>query len=143
VKVIACVPPAPRFENWSQQGLNRTIDTARIALRTGVGVLLLKLPVGFFSDGASVPNILWGVLDATPVQLETMALFHDAAYRSDAEWELLDGTRRPIVRSAADGMAEAIALWSGASWLDGQKIRYGLAVGGGASWQKKRLDWHP
>jgi hypothetical protein len=119
------------------------IEPARIALDTGVGTLLLTLPVGLFSDGASVPGPLWGVLDAGPVQLLTMGRFHDCAYRSDASFELLDGTRRKIERAAADDMAEAIARWSNASWLDGRKIRYGLGVGGAGSFRKKTLLWTP
>lgn len=142
MKVIACLPAHPRSENWPQAKMNRSTEPSRIALETGVGILMLTVPAGMFFD-TSVPNVLWAVLDAPPAQLDTMGRFHDAAYRIDASWELADGSLRPITREAADDMAEAIARWSGASWLDGRKIRYGLGVGGGGSWHQKRLAWRP
>jgi len=144
VKVLSIMSPRPRVENWSQRGLVRLTENLSGAFNAGpYGTLMLHLGAGLWSDGASVPNILWGVLDATPLQLLTMALFHDGGYRKDAVWTLPNGSTRPIERSAADDMAEAVAGWSGASWYDGRKIRYGLGAGASGSFHKKDLLWEP
>lgn len=142
MKIASVMPPRPVVENWSQRGLVILREPLSIATDAG---LMLHCPRWLHSDGASVPAALWFVLsdEATPLRLLTMGLAHDAAYRSDCSWTLRDGSLRPIARPEADDLAEALALWSGAAWLDGRKIRYGLGVGGGGSWHQKRLDWRP
>ena len=131
----------PRVTLWPQSGLVSLSDSLVVEVKAPE--LRLLLPRGMRSDLASVPNPLWGVLEATPAKLALMGVAHDGSYRIDAAWDLPDGSRRPIERPEADDLAQALALWSGCSTLDGMKIRWGLGVGGAGSWHRKRLDWKP
>ncbi len=136
------MPKHPRNEVWSELGLYRSVDPVLVA--TDVG-LIAKLGPGLWHDTASVPARLWWVLSeiATPTRLAFMGQVHDGGYRSDFVWHLYDGTTRVPLREEIDDLAEALAIYCGATYLDGRKIRYGLGIGGSGSWHKKRLAWTP
>jgi hypothetical protein len=102
------------------------------------------VPVGFVSDGPSVPRFGWPLVGLGFLALLPCGLIHDVLYRSDAELWLADGRRTPVPgRLWADRvMAESLRL-RGGSWLDAWKVRAGLAVGGRGSWRRKPMAWRP
>ncbi len=143
MRITAVEPRHPRVECWSTLGLVRLVDPLLVATDAGVR---LEVAPGLWSDGASVPpQLLWVLSDrCTHLRMLALGLAHDAAYRSDAVWVVnADASERSITRPEADDLAEALALWAGATYLDGRKIRYGLGIGGAGSWHQKRLDWTP
>jgi hypothetical protein len=143
MKVTSLHPQLPDVQVWSTKGLVILQSSVIVVVETKVGPLTLAAPAGMVCDGASVPGVLWGVLDAGPLQLLTMGILHDASYRTDSAWIDALGQNQTILRESADDLAEAVARYHGASWLDGRKIRYGLGIGGRSSFHKKSLLWSP
>lgn len=129
-----------RVDCWPQRGLVSL--AGRFVVETDQG-RSLHLPTGMRSDGASVPNALWGVLEATPIELLVPGIAHDGAYRIDARWTLPNGSQSAIRRSDADDLLRALVLWVGASDLDAAKVRWGVGVGAAGAWHQRTLDWRP
>lgn len=103
-----------------------------------------EVPVGFVFDGASVPNILYPVLDATPLDLIIPGACHDYLYRRDAKViEVPGGQVRGIERDEADDVLRDVCKYVEVDWDDRQKIFFGVRAGGWASFQKKTVDWRP
>ena len=103
-----------------------------------------EVPVGFVFDGASVPNILYPVIDATPLDLIIPGACHDYLYRSDAKViEVPGGGVRNVERDEADDVLRDVCKYVGVDWDDRQKIYFGVRAGGWASFQKKEVLWRP
>lgn len=100
----------------------------------------VEIPRGVRSDLASVPNPLWGALDATPVQLAPMGFGHDYSVREGATYSI-DGVGHRFTPAVATQFAVALAAWCRASATDQRRIRWGLTVSADLYWQKKTLHW--
>lgn len=107
-----------------------------------------ELPTGMVFDGASVPNQLWPILDATALDLIVPGGFHDGAYRDDVV--ILDprdgnprGRKGVDMREDADKILSKLCQYWGCDWDDTKKIYYGVRFGGRWSYQKKSLLWEP
>ena len=125
----------PRLDLYPMRGLVRTIDQMSVLLQDR----RIRFPPSIYSDGASVPNALFPMLECSAVKLLGPGILHDACYRIDARWS--DGTE--ITRPEADDLLRAVALESGVCELDAAKIRWATGVSGSKHWQKLRLGWVP
>ena len=78
------------------------------------------VPVGFTSDGASIPQALWSELGSPFTgQYRVAAIFHDAAY-----------AQLGVTKDDADAMFRACAVECGTSHLLAELIFQGVRVGG-------------
>lgn len=104
----------------------------------------VEVPAGFVFDGASVPNAVYGVLDANALDLIIPGMLHDYLYRSDAAM-LHPDTREPreFDREDADKVLSKAAQMCGCDWDDAKKIFYGVRVGGSGAYQQKTVGWYP
>ena len=107
-----------------------------------------ELPTGMVFDGASVPNLVWPILDATALDLLVPGGFHDGAYRDDVVIiDPRDGSLRERegvgMREDADKVLSKLCQYWGCDWDDTKKIYYGVRIGGGRAYQKKPLLWLP
>lgn len=98
----------------------------------------IEIPAGFLFDGASVPNILYPLLDATPLDLIIPGALHDYAYRLDALQIGLDPkVIKGFTRDEADELLCDAAAFCGVSGSDQRKLYYGARVGGESSYAQK------
>lgn len=98
----------------------------------------IEIPAGFLFDGASVPNILYPVLDASPLDLIIPGALHDYAYRFDALQIRLDTSRiLGFTRLEADELLRDVAEFCGVGASDRRKLYYGVRVGGEDSYAQK------
>ena len=103
-----------------------------------------EVPVGFVFDSASVPNLLYPALDATPLDLVIPGACHDYLYRKDAQLiEVPGGGLRAVGRDEADEVMRDVCQYVGGDWGDRQKIFFALRVAGWASFRKKKVGWSP
>jgi hypothetical protein len=102
--------------------------------------VVLRIPAGFHYDGASIPRLVWSVIDDDDLKL-VGPLVHDALYRYGGDlpkgW-LLPEERRFYTRGEADYLfkyilnEEGVAEWrENFAWL-------GVKFGGWASWDTRR-----
>ena len=98
------------------------------------------IPAGFLFDGASVPNALYPVIDATALDLIIPGALHDYAYRLDA-LQIRIGSKdiRGFTRWEADELFREVAEFCGIGALDCAKLYYGVRMGGGSSYARKRV----
>lgn len=102
--------------------------------------ILIEPP--FFFDGASVPMLVWPVLDANRYDLTTPSLPHDYLYRPGAvvfDFEL--GRERETTQLEADGVISRICGDRGVGYFDRMKIYYALRAVGGLSYHDRPMDW--
>ncbi len=132
----------PVLENHAPRGLFRARNVVIAHLEGGGS---LRVPAGFWFDGASIPATVYPLLLSAANQPRA-ALFgqlHDYAYRRGALRRAPDGHERPISRLWADRLAQAAADWAGISAEDALEIYLGLRLGAAKSFRKKPVDWHP
>ena len=123
-------------------GLHVVAATYAIYFDAGVGTPpYLYINAGLRFDGASVPNVLWSVLAATPALLFLMGMIHDYTVRSDAVYYPEVGRGAPVPFETSIDMAVAVADWCNVSRLDQHKIRWGLTVSASSYWRKKSTLW--
>ena len=108
---------------------------------------ILIVPPGFYSDGATIPNLLYPLLSATAILMMLPGFAHDACYRSGFMLQDLrpDGVYRNHDynpdRYEADKILSKIAGNMGVSWRDRKKIFYGVRIAAGDSYQQKSIHW--
>ena len=136
---------SPRFELITRHGSERSlVQVIERPLVWEDTQFRLEVPLGFICDGASVPNLLWSVLDSTPLDLLLAGIGHDFPYRRDGEvWDLETGQRRLLSREEADELLIRICTYLDVSWFDRQKIFYGIRVGGSGNFHQKSVNWNP
>ena len=92
----------------------------------------VDVPVGFDSDGASVPRALWGVVfPAEDNRAMFGAIFHDFCYRTHpATWE----------KSSADTAFRYLLIEGGVPTFRANLAYWGVRLCGGKAWRegKKR-----
>ncbi len=99
---------------------------------------VFTVPAGFYSDGASVPRVLWSLYPPFGGQYEPAAWLHDYLY-AYAEREF--GTDAGHVsRAEADGLMYEAMTALGFRWSGRQTIYYGVRSGGWLPWRRYRAD---
>lgn len=90
------------------------------------------IPVGFESDGASVPRVLWRLIfpPIDPVALPA-AVVHDYIYREQPEGWTRDRADTLFLRLL---IADGVARWR--AWL----AWLGVRIGGWAAWESARFE---
>jgi hypothetical protein len=94
-------------------------------------------PAGMRSDGASIPRLLWRVVDPPIFTLMRRGvILHDAAYKGllmavDAQgsFGIVDD------RAEADWLLETVGRWNGASALTAKECYLGVRLFGGRPWK--------
>ncbi len=130
-----------KLEPLPQRGLWRSHDTVLWVCETRD--YWLRIPP-LYTDLASVPNLAWGLLDATPAQLSAAGFVHDYAVRSDAK--IIQGTRARPIADAAEAMSimDDVMQWSNISgpdrWKIGTVLNRAPVVSG--YWHIKDTHWH-
>ena len=102
----------------------------------------VSIPIGFISDGASVPNTAWPVLFSNALQLLVTGVGHDYSVRRGA---LIHSSRRsePFTKKTATEFAIAIAEFSKVNRWDRFWIARALNLTVPTYWQKKEIMWTP
>lgn len=85
------------------------------------------IPAGFVSDGASVPRVLWRLLDP-PITAATLipSVKHDYIYRTKP---------KTMTRKEADQLYYSDLRANGYNWFKCQAVYNGLRLFGASSWQ--------
>jgi hypothetical protein len=83
----------------------------------------IEIPIGFVTDFASIPRVLWNVLPPTG-QYGKAAVVHDFLYR----------TPRMATREEADNVLAEAMIDLGVGWFTRAIIFRGVRVGGGSSY---------
>jgi hypothetical protein len=139
VAVQASCIEVKRREAGQKHVLFRLVDPMTVANKdTGEQ---LVLPAGLLSDGSSVPGVLWGALDADPVDLLLPGFAHDFAYRRGAKLRKPGGGTRAINRYEADLLHIAVDRLFRVKKSDQAKIFFALRVGGGFAFQNRDVNW--
>lgn len=88
----------------------------------------VDVPVGFDSDGASVPRALWGVVfPAEDNRAMFGAIFHDFCYRTHpATWE----------KSSADTAFRYLLIEGGVPKFRANLAYLGVSIFGGKAWRE-------
>ena len=92
--------------------------------------MVVIVPAGFESDGASVPRFLWSSV-SSQIDPRTLAaaIAHDYIYRNHPEgW----------TREMADDMFYDICRSDGLCWWSSQKAYWGIRLFGGSAWEAER-----
>lgn len=86
------------------------------------------VPVGFLTDGASIPRFAW-ISTGTPFDPRHIraAIFHDYLYQVDG-----------VTRLEADALFRAILVKDGVSHYQAVKMYWALRVGGWVAWRRYR-----
>jgi hypothetical protein len=126
-----------------KHSLIQIIDEPLVWARPDKGVWF-EVPVGFVFDGASVPNILYPVLSATPLDLIIPGACHDYLYRKDATAiDVPSGKVRSVERDEADAVMKDVCKYVGVDKADCDKIFFGIRAGGWPSFRKRKVAWRP
>lgn len=126
-----------------KQALIQIVNQPLVWARPDKGIWF-EVPTGFIFDGASVPNLLYPVLSATPLDLIIPGTCHDYLYRKDAKViEVPSGKLRSVDREEADDVLKDVCKYVGVDKDDREKIFFGVRVGGWASFRKKKVTWRP
>ena len=100
----------------------------------------VQIPAGFVFDGASVPNTLYPLLDATALDLIIPGALHDYAYRQDAlQIRIADQRIRGFTRLDADELFREVCRHCGFGLMDVAKLYYGVRAGGESSYAQKTV----
>jgi hypothetical protein len=104
----------------------------------------VKVPPFFYTNGASVPNWAWPLLEAEPPRLVVPGLFHDYLVRIGAEvhWESQD-MAQPLTSDLAIEIMNDIMYWANVIREDRKLVCTALRVTAWFYWQNKKVDWSP
>lgn len=128
-----------RVDFWSRRGLVQLAEPLSVRLD---GDSFVIVPEGFWSDLASVPNTLWPLLEATPVELGVMGGVHDLAVRRGATIQTPTGPVPFTVETATD-LAVQVALYDGVGARDRWLIGSALWAAQRSYWWRRGLAWAP
>jgi len=101
--------------------------------------LLFPVPVGFYSDGASVPRFLWSLYPPFGDAYEPAAWLHDFLY---AYADVVSGSEDDgsLSRAEADGLFDE-AMEALAFRAAGRRVVFnGVRLGGWRSWRRYRRE---
>lgn len=78
---------------------------------------LLTVPVGFFTDGGSVPRLLWPLYPPFGSDCDEAYVLHDYAYAHPERWDMTRGQADALMREVLEvkGFRRTgrFAVWSG------------------------------
>lgn len=95
------------------------------------------VPMGFVTDFASIPQVLWNVFPPTG-QYGKAAVVHDFLYRCRVITTVQTGVVRFCTKAEADTIfSEAMQVLGVGAWTR-RLLYWGVRVGGGATWARYR-----
>jgi hypothetical protein len=140
---------------WESAARGLATDTGqfelaqRIKLRSDIAGGVLILEPGQVSDLASIPSALeWATMNTDDQRISGGAWFHDMLYRQGGHIQVFNEDETPkaiiqLTRAQCDAILCDEAMPDlGASWLDRWKVKRGLWIGGGFSFQKPASSPH-
>lgn len=87
------------------------------------------VPAGTYTDGASIPRVLWSIVGhPRETEIGQAACVHDVLYRSP----------QGLTRKRCDEILIEGMQCLGASWMKRKAVYYGLRVGGFVAWNNYR-----
>lgn len=89
----------------------------------------IEVPVGFLTDGASIPRIFWTIFSPTGSYFEA-ALIHDYLYSQVSKWHI---DRAMADRIFLDAMEDI-----GVGWLTRKTIYRAVRLGGWKGYKKSK-----
>lgn len=94
------------------------------------------VPAGLETDGASIPRLLWRVIDPPFYSLVVpAAIIHDAAYGGLLKAVDRYATAVELTRADADDLLQGLARWNGCSALKAWSIYHTVRLCGSAAWR--------
>jgi len=91
----------------------------------------VMVPVGFMSDGASIPKFAWSIVGHPFSGYFPAAVVHDYLYRA--------GCKPDLSRKQADKMLRDLMRCLGYGWLSSRTFYLAVRIGGRKSWKKKNV----
>lgn len=129
------IRPLGRLEFHQPMGVRNLVTAHPWGIRVdGTDYIV---PAGMETDGASIPRILWRVVDPPFYSLIVPgAIIHDAAYGGllraiDRDADLVD-----VDRAAADELLRILARWNGCSALKAWTVYRTVRLCGATAWRR-------
>ena len=136
--------PVPEFEALCPLDLRDIPHSRDIILPHAWGIKtdsgMYVAPKGLRSDGATVPRLLWRVVDPPfYTMMRPGVVLHDAGY-SRCLLFIRDDGKRWIVedKSEIDTLLMYVGIWNGASEVKARLFHAGVRSFGWIAWEKKR-----
>jgi hypothetical protein len=121
-------PDVAQFSDAGMRGDSRIFRLTKV-FRYESSKGLIKIPKGFYTDGASVPKIFWNIFSPFGEYFPA-ALVHDFLYSKDSD-DLF-----PCDRATADLLFKEAMYNVGVNWLTRGIIYSAVRLGGGFSYKK-------
>jgi hypothetical protein len=93
------------------------------------------VPAGFLSNGASVPRLLWAILDDTHPDVLYAAYAHDYLFATNGE---LPGVAVVLTRNECNAVMRELMLDIGAPWWKAELVYWALVIGSRGAWESSR-----
>ena len=126
-------PDVATLRDSGMRGGSRVFELAGI-FRYRSPEIEIAVPVGFVTDGASVPRIFWNIFSPFGVYFPA-ALIHDFLYSKSSNQQHEGLTRKQSDQIFLGAMQEL-----GVGWLTRRTIYRAVRIGGWASFKKKPTD---
>ncbi|HBF35246.1 TPA: hypothetical protein DDW35_11865 [Candidatus Sumerlaeota bacterium] len=103
--------------------------------------LIVTVPLGFQSDGASIPkSCQWLVGHPFETDFRAAALVHDWLYYTHLARNMTRGKLVPITRENADDCLLDLLAQNGVGWIRRQSIYRAVRLAGGGHWDNDAED---
>jgi hypothetical protein len=125
-----CFPDVAVFRDAGMRKVSRIFQlTESFRYHSSVGTI--RIPKGFYTDGASVPKIFWSLLDPWS-NFFSSAIVHDWLYSKDSNdiFPVAD-------RKEADLIFKEAMFNAGVGWITRETVYRAVRLGGWASYKKK------
>lgn len=118
---------------WDPMGTRDIIVLHPWGIR--VNSVLYRVPRGLRSDGASIPRLLWRVIDPPLYTLlRPGVILHDAAYHGLLRATGPMGDWLPVERDEADQLLAIVGHWNGAARVKCTAVEAGVRLFGQPAW---------
>lgn len=125
-----CFPDVATFRDAGMRGDCRIFQlTESFRYHSSVGTI--RIPKGFYTDGASVPRIFWNIFSPFGSYFSA-ALVHDFLYSKDS-----DSIFPTADRAEADHIFLEAMYNAGVGWLTRHTVHSAVRLGGWSSYKKK------
>lgn len=131
---IRVEPNPPNYATWT------LFDTFEYRLRSHDGAEHVRVAVGFVTDFASIPRLLWWIWPPSQGPYLAAALVHDCLYKTGYVLNRHTGHKRRITRDEADDVIKEVMEVCRTPFLTKRCIYRGVRLGGWVAWNKHRKE---
>jgi hypothetical protein len=122
-------PDVAEFRDAGMKGDSRIFEITQ-PFRYISSIGLITVPVGFLTDGLSIPRVFWNLADLSPYSSAFPAgLIHDFLYSK--------ANRRALTRAECDRIFHEAMQDIGVGWLTRRIIYRAVRIGGRRSFKKR------